>query len=153
MFGLTTNRAARARIRAKDERIGELIQKLEAAVKDRDAFKYAAETASEKFTDTAIVNDCLTEDLAKVRKQLAETQQVEGALARQIHDMAQPVDPDDAYLDDITRLTNERDSEKKRADHLQRELDNALDLGGRRVEDSSRWQPGYKAPAPKADTA
>lgn len=112
--------------------------------KDRDAFKYAAEQASEKYTDTAIVNDCLTEDLTKIREQLAASQQVEGALARQIHDMAQPVDPDDAYLDDITRLTNERDSEKKRADHLQRELDNALGLGDRRVEDSSRWQPGYK---------
>ncbi len=108
---------------------------------------------SEKYTDTAIVNDCLTEDLVKVREQLAETQQVESALARQIHERAQPGDPDDAYLDDITRLTNERDSEKKRADHLQRELDNALGLGGRRVEYSSRWQPGYKAPAPKADTA
>ncbi len=148
MFGLTTSRTARARIRARDERIGELLQQRDDARRERDAFKYAAEQAAEKYTDTAIVNNCLTEDLTKVRKELAETQQVESALARQIHDMAQPVDPDD-----ITRLTRERDSEKKRADHLQRELDNALGRGGRRVEDSSRWQPGYKAPAPKADTA
>ena len=40
--------------------------------KDRDAFKYAAETAAGKYTDTAIVNDCLTEDLTKARAKLAE---------------------------------------------------------------------------------
>ena len=111
------------------------------------------EGVSEKYTDTAIVNDCLTDDLVKVRKQLAETQQVESALARQIHDMAQPVDPDDAYLDDITRLTRELDCEKKRADRLQRKYDDAVGLKRSGIEDSSRWQPGYKAPNPKADTA
>lgn len=72
MFGLTTTRAARARIRARDERIGELLQQVDDARRDRDAFKYAAETASEKYTDTSIVNECLTEDLAKARTQLAE---------------------------------------------------------------------------------
>lgn len=137
----------------RDADVARLAAERDQLAKDLAEAERELADVSEKYTDTAIVNDCLTEDLVKVRKQLAETQQVESALARQIHDMAQPVDPDDAYLDDITRLTNERDSEKKRADHLQRELDNALGLGGRRVEDSSRWQPGYKAPAPKADTA
>jgi hypothetical protein len=39
--------------------------------KDRDAFKYAAESATEKYTDTAIVNEILTEDLSKAREELA----------------------------------------------------------------------------------
>lgn len=34
---------------------------------DRDAFKDAADSANEKYTDTAIVNECLTEELARAR--------------------------------------------------------------------------------------
>jgi chromosome segregation ATPase len=153
MFGLTTSRTARARIRARDERIGELLQQRDTARKERDAFKYAAEQAAEKYTDTAIVNDCLTEDLVKVREQLVETRQVEGALARQIHEMAQPVEPTGEELDEITRLTRELDSERKRADRLQRKYDDAVGLKRSGIEDSGRWQPGYKTPNPKADTA
>lgn len=39
---------------------------------DRDAFKRAAETASEKYNDVCIVNECLTEDLTKARARLTE---------------------------------------------------------------------------------
>ena len=114
--------------------------------KDRNAFKYAAEQASEKCTDTAIVNDRLTEELATARARLAASMDAESALAQQIHEMAQPVEPTDAELDDITRLTRELDSEKRRADRLQKQYDDAVGLGGGRIEDSRRWQPGYKAP-------
>jgi chromosome segregation ATPase len=129
-----------------DADVARLVAERDQLAKDLAAAEAELAGVSEKYTDTAIVNNCLTEDLVKIREQLAASQQVEGALARQIHEMAQPVDPDDAYLDDITRLTNERDSEKKRADHLQRQLDDALGLKASGIEDSSRWQPGYKAP-------
>lgn len=111
--------------------------------KDRDAFKYTAETVAEKYTDTALVNDRLTEDLAKAREQLAASMDVEGALARQIHEMAQPVEPTDSELDDITRLTRERDSEKQRADLLLSYLDSAdmkaIKQWDKRVQAHEQW--------------
>lgn len=38
--------------------------------------------------------------------------------------------------------------ERKRADHLQKELDNALGMPPGGLLDSSVWQPGYEAPKP-----
>lgn len=118
--------------------------------KDRDAIKAAAEAASERYNDTAIVNELLTEDLTKLRRQLAASQEVEGALARQVHEMAQPVEPTDAEMDSMNLLIEERDRERRRADHLQRQLDDAVGLPAGRIEDSRRWQPGYK---PKKESA
>lgn len=143
---------------------------------------------SEKYTDTAIVNDCLTEDLAKARGRLAEysgRRTVADVLEE--HDvhrkaLADALGPQkyhlnwDQLIDGIDRLNKaahawkaDYEAEKKRADHLemgsetgrlkrrvahlQRQLDDAVGLAPGRIEDSSRWQPGYKAPAPKADTA
>ncbi|MBD9723498.1 hypothetical protein PV755_46320 [Streptomyces caniscabiei] len=135
------------------------------AIEDRDAFKYAAETASEKYTDTSIVNDCLTEDLVKVRARLAEykgrrtvaevleehdvhRKAIADALGDQnrhmnwdqlIAEVAGWVKAANAWMTDCA-------AEKKRADRLQQQYDNAVGLGGRQPEDSSRWQPGYKTP-------
>ncbi|MDX3520769.1 hypothetical protein [Streptomyces scabiei] len=129
-----------------------------AAVRDQLAKDLAAAEAelagvSEKYTDTAIVNDCLTEDLAKVRKQLADSQQVEGALAAQIHVLVGHDLPPETGLNPMADVIRERDAEKKRADRLQRQLDDAVGLAGRIPEDSSRWQPGYQQPKPNKESA
>ncbi|MFJ4624285.1 hypothetical protein [Streptomyces sp. NPDC088812] len=94
--------------------------------KDRDAYRKAAETAAsqfteadEKYTDACIVNECLTNDLAAARKQVAEST--------------------------VTEWRARAAAEKRRADQLQKRLDDAVGLGGGRIEDSSPWQPGYKA--------
>ncbi|MFD8254972.1 hypothetical protein [Streptomyces werraensis] len=42
--------------------------------------------------------------------------------------------------------------EQRRADHLQQRLDDAVGLTSKGIQDSSRWQPGYK-PAPKPEAA
>lgn len=89
----------------------------------RLASQYTA--LEERYTDTAIVNECLTHDLANARAQLA-AQDTDDWLARY-------------------------EAEKKRADHLQSRLDDAVGLKPTGIQDSSRWQPGYKAP--KEDTA
>ncbi|MFM9616778.1 hypothetical protein ACKI14_02310 [Streptomyces turgidiscabies] len=39
---------------------------------------------------------------------------------------------------------------RKRADHLQKELDNALGMPANGLLDSAIWQPGYQAPKPDA---
>lgn len=94
---------------------------------DRDAFKRAAESVSEKYTDTCIANECLTHDLDAVRERLAE---VEAASC------------DTAAAQWQAQARRER----KRADALQKAYDDAVGLKPRGVEDSSRWQPGYKVP-------
>lgn len=102
----------------------------------------------EKFTAATIVNGRLTEDLTDLRAKLANSVAVEGALARQVHALAQPVEPTDAYMDDLNRLTRDLRAEKQRADQLQKQYDDAVGLGAARPLDSSTWQPGYVAPKP-----
>ncbi|WP_200309139.1 hypothetical protein [Streptomyces adelaidensis] len=120
--------------------------------KDRDTYKSAAETAAEKYTDAAIVNDRLTEELVEVRAKLADSMAVEGALAAQIHVMAGHDLPPEVEMNPMTRVTRELELERERADRLQRQLDDAAGLPPGRVEDSSRWQPGYQQPKPTKET-
>lgn len=128
------------------------------AVRDQLARDLAAcekelAVVSEKWTDTAIVNDCLTEDIVKLRAQLADSRQVESALAAQIHVMAGHELPPETGLNPMADVIRERDAEKQRADRLQRQLDDAVGLPPGRVEDSSRWQPGYQQPKPATKEA
>lgn len=129
-----------------DTDVARLVAERDQLAKDLAAAEAQLADVSEKYTDTAIVNNCLTEELVTIRAKLTASMDAESALAQQIHEMAQPVEPTDAELDDITRLTRELDSEKRRADRLQKQYDDAVGLGGGRIEDSRRWQPGYKAP-------
>jgi hypothetical protein len=91
--------------------------------KDRELFKREAE----KYTDACIVNECLTEELATVREQLAEAQ-------AQFADTA------------VAEWSRKARAEKKRADRLQKQYADAVGLRAGRIEDSSRWQPGYQDP-------
>lgn len=47
----------------------------------------------------------------------------------------------------VAHWSAEARREKKRADRLQKQYDDAVGLTGARPQDSSRWQPGYKADA------
>lgn len=113
----TRLRTELAAVKADRERIrGERDQ----FAKDRDGFKYAAESASEKYTAVCLVNERLTEDLTKER-------QVSGSLALQIHTMAQPLEPDPDAVDWAAKY----EAEQERADRLQAELDDARLLASR----------------------
>jgi hypothetical protein len=103
--------------------------------------------ADEQNTATTIVNQRLTEDLATTRRELADVRKVEESLARQIHEMAQPVEPSDEEVD-AAQLRLELDAERSRADHLQKELDNALGMPPGGILNSGPWQPGYEAQKP-----
>jgi chromosome segregation ATPase len=133
--------------------------------------------AAEQNTDITIVNQRLTKDLAAARRELADVRKVEESLARQIHEMAQPVEPSDVEVD-AAQLRLELDAERRRTDelqqrldetareladgewrgrarraekrvaHLEKELDNACGMPPGGLLDSSRWQPGYVEPTP-----
>lgn len=130
--------------------------------------------AAEQNTGTTIVNQRLTEDLAAVRRELAAVREVEESLAKQIHEMAQPVEPSDDEVD-AAQLRLELDAERRRADELQqrldvansrptdshwraearrergradglqKRLDDAVGLPPGGILNSAPWQPGYKA--------
>ena len=121
------------------------------AGKEGEAAQIEVATTAAYFAAANSVIACLERDLAEARTKLAASQDAESALARQIHAMAQPVEPTDEEVDEINRLIRERDSEKRRADRLQKELDDATFLPAGKVENSVRWQPGYQDP--KQDTA
>jgi hypothetical protein len=82
--------------------------------------------AAEELAATTIVNVCLTEELGALKEQLAEAR----ALA------------DDSLA---SQLRAQLKREKRRADRLQKQYDDSVGMGAGRIEDSSRWQPGYKA--------
>jgi hypothetical protein len=133
--------------------------------------------AAEQNTATTIVNQRLTEDLAAIRRELTAVKKVEESLARQIHEMAQPVEPSDEEVD-AAQLRLELDAERSRASqlqqrldaaalepadgewrgrarraearvkHLEKELDNACGMPPGGLLDSAPWQPGYQAPTP-----
>jgi predicted nucleic acid-binding Zn-ribbon protein len=170
--------AAIARLTAERN---QLAKDLAAAEKDLAATEAELVGVSEKYTDTAIVNDCLTDDLSKARARLAEYgSRRTTAEVLEEHDvhrkaLADALGPQkyhlnwDQLIDEVTRLNKaahawkaDYEAEKKRADHLetdsetgrlkrrvahlQRQLDDAVGLPPGRIEDSSRWQPGYKDP-------
>ncbi|MFH8336907.1 hypothetical protein [Streptomyces sp. AM6-12] len=88
--------------------------------RDRDTQRAVARKATEqyvaldeRYTDTAIVNEHLTEELTAVRKQIAST--------------------DDGWQ-------AKYEAEKKRADHLQQRLDDALGLNTTAVAAGEQWQ-------------
>lgn len=79
MFGLTTNRRLRAEVAAAKAETNRLRDERDAAVEEASAYQASAETAArqfvevdEKYTDTCIVNELLTADLAKAKGKLAE---------------------------------------------------------------------------------
>jgi septal ring factor EnvC (AmiA/AmiB activator) len=80
---------------------------------------------TEELAAVSIVNTRLTEDLTEVRAQLTDSAAAHwSAQARR---------------------------EKKRADRLQKQYDDAVGLKPGGIEDSRKWQPGYKDP--KADAS
>jgi chromosome segregation ATPase len=163
----------------RDADVARLVAERDQLAKDLAAAETELAGVSEKYTDTAIVNDRLTHDLTKARERLAEygarrtTAEVleehdvhRKALADALGDQKYHLNWDQLIAEaaDWVRAANtwmaDYEAEKKRADHLdkggeigrlkranahlQRQLDDALGLGGRHIEDSNRWQPGYK---------
>lgn len=123
MLGLTTTRRLRAELAAARAVSDRLRKERGQLVKDRAAFHAAAVTASrqftdadEKYVDVSIVNACLTDDLVAVRERLAACESG-GALGEQMA---------------LYR------AEKKRADRLQRRLDQALGLDDSEAEAMAR---------------
>jgi len=132
MFGLVTRRWHDAELAAARAESGRLrtqrdkaIEEKETAVFNRERILHQYNELDEKHTAVSLVNARLTEDLAAARAEAADS------LAGQ--------------------LRAELKREKRRADRLQKELDDATFLPAGRVEDSRRWQPGYQAP--KADAS
>lgn len=126
-----------ADLAARNER---LIAERDAALEEARAAKHAAKTAACLFKET-------DEKYVAACRELAAVRRVEESLARQIHEMAQPVEPSDEEVD-AAQLRLELDAERSRADHLQKELDNALGLPPGGPLSSALWQPGYEAPTP-----
>lgn len=128
-----------------------LVAERDAALEEASAHLAAARTAArqfkeadEKYVDACLVNERLTKELAAARRELAAVRKVEESLARQIHEMAQPVEPSDEEVD-AAQLRLELDRAEARVKHLEKELDNALGMPAGGILASAPWQPGYQA--------
>lgn len=88
-----------------------------------------SEYAREALVDTSIVNDHLTDTNLAVARRLTRALR---ACQR--------------YRAELAAERQRTSHLRRRADRLQRRLDEAVGLGPRRIEDSSQWQPAHKAP-------
>lgn len=139
-------------------RVERLLAERDEAREEASAHKAAAETSSrlfvetdEKYVDVRLANQRLTKELAATRRELAAVRKVEESLARQIHEMAQPVEPSDEEVD-AAQLRLELDAERSRVAHLEKELDNACGMPPGGILNSAPWQPGYQAERDKTVT-
>jgi len=128
MFGLTTTRRLRAELaaaHAETDRQRERAEKAEkntaTAVFNRQQVLRTNAGLDEQLTAALIANTCLTEDLTAVREELAEAR-------AQVTDGA------------VAEWRAQAKAEKRRADGLQKRLDDACGLNTAAVGDGSRWQ-------------
>lgn len=115
---------------------------------DRDTLRAIAESASEKYNDACIVNECLTRDLTAVRKQLAEDgtrRTADLAIEHDIYrrNLAATLGEEtgdltwDALIAEVSRRL---DANQRRIAHLEKQLDHALGLDREAVRDGRHWQ-------------
>jgi len=105
-----------------------LRERCEGAESREASERYARREADETRTALTLVNTHLTEDLTDVKEQLAELRALSSDSA-------------------ATRWQAEARREKRRADRLQKQYDDAVGLKPGGIVDSRPWQPGYKADA------
>src|SRR5690606_26591974 len=120
-----TRRRHEQELAAAREEIARLRRHVLDTQERHDEVARAHNKLAEELAATSIVNDCLTTDLTTARERLAEygsRHTSEGA----------------------AEWRASYEAEKRRADRLQERLDDACGLGPGGIEDSGRWQPGYK---------
>lgn len=116
MFGLISRRRHNAELAAARAVSDRLRGERDAARVEKKAFRYAAATGAEQLCDVSIVNNHLTEDLTRSRRQRVIARKAAARIAA-------------AYR-----------AEKARADHLQARLDQALGLESAAVALGAGWQ-------------
>lgn len=126
-FPFVSRRRHDAETNALRAQLDEMRDQRDRALKSASTWHGTASRTSELFTDTSIVNDCLTRDITAAREQIAELQ-------AQLTDGA------------VAEWRAQAKREKRRADRLQKQYDDAVGLKPNGIEDSGRWQPGYQAP-------
>lgn len=119
----TTRRQSDRRIRARDERIGQLLQRVE-----------EAEAKAKAAALDAVEVEAKRRNLARW---LAQANAANARLSGRVDELIRQAES--TSFEDSAALKN-------KIRHLQKRLDDAVGLAGRVPEDSGRWQPGYKQP-------
>ena len=158
MFGFISARRHEADLAAARAEADRLRRERDTAVRERAAFRTAAVSAAEQFTDVCIVNTCLTEDLAAARDRLAEYsgRRTVGEVLEEhdVHRKAlaaaigagldrnweQLIEAAAGVYKAAGEWMADHEVEKRRADGLQARLDDALGLNTAGVDAGSGWQ-------------
>lgn len=119
----TTRRQSDRRIRSRDERIGQLLQRAE-----------DAEAKAKAAALDAVEVEAKRRNLARW---LAQANAANAHLTGRVDELIRQAES--TSFEDSASLKN-------KIRHLQKRLDDAVGLAGRVPEDSSQWQPGYKKP-------
>lgn len=135
MFGLTTTRRLRAELALAKQETDRQRERAENAEADAETAKYNRRQALDQLAAADSANRVLHTRL-KQTAPTGDTARLERRIAR--------------LREASKRILAAHAQEKKRADHLQRRLDDAVGLHhGGHIRDSRQYQPGYEKP--KAD--
>ncbi|WP_327592502.1 hypothetical protein [Streptomyces chartreusis] len=135
MFGLTTTRHLRAELALAKQETDRQRERAETAEADAETAKFnrrqaldqlAAADSANRVLHTRLKQSAATGDAARLERRIVRLREAG------------------------KRILAAHAREKKRADHRQRRLDDAVGLHyGGHIQDSRQWQPGYEKP--KAD--
>lgn len=157
-----TRRRHEQELAAAREEIARLRRRVLDTQDRHDEVVRAHNKLAEELAATSIVNDCLTTDLTTARERLAEygsrrtvsevlvehdahRKALAEAIRAGLHlNWEQLIETARQTFEGATEWRADCEAEKRRADQLQERLDDACGLGPGGIEDSGRWQPGYK---------
>ncbi|MGA5604046.1 hypothetical protein ACPCUF_23925 [Streptomyces griseoincarnatus] len=132
-------RRERREIAELEEYVDRLRAERDAARRERDAFRHAGRLAASKFAEADAANRRLEARNLELGRRVTALAESDPEYAAQIEQQ-------------LAEAREELAAEKRRAEHLQQRLDDAVGLTAKGIQDSGRWQPGYK-PAPKPEVA
>ncbi|MFJ8538114.1 hypothetical protein [Streptomyces sp. NPDC093591] len=145
MFGLTTTRRLRAEVAAAKAETDRQRERAEKAVKAEATAKFNRQQALDQLAAADAANRRLHGRNLELGQRISKLTEADPEYAAQLERRV-------ARLRRIvSQLLADRRTETKRADGLQRRLDDAVGLTPRGIEDSRQWQPGYQKP--KADAS
>jgi chromosome segregation ATPase len=130
MFGLVTRRRLQDETAALRAQLAQVCQERDTARSERNAFRAAAKEAAGQFAAADAANQRLSgRNLELSRRLAADSGPSRADQLQQRVDRLRRI---------VSRLLAERRAEKRRADHLQRRLDDAMGLNTSAVLDGAR---------------
>jgi len=144
MFGLTTNRRLRTELAAAKTETDRQRERAEKALADATTARYNREQIIRQHAEASAANSRLHGRNVELGRRLNRLSEADPEYAAALECRV------GRLLKAVARVGAIAVAERRRADHLQQRLDDAVGILKAGIRDSARWQPGYIEPKPEA---